>query len=77
MKTRDVLHIWAIFRHPSGKGFLANRCEIHKGNPKPVETMDIRTGESIDTLRERFRKEGFVLAGPLPGDQPNLIEYWL
>lgn len=77
MTAQRVMNIWAIFRNPTGPGYIANRCEIHPGKREPVPTADFLVEASIETLREHFRTRGFVSAPPKPGDQANLVECWL
>jgi len=74
---RRVMNIWAIFRNPAGSGYLANRCEIHQGKAEPVPTADFLVEQKIETLREHFRRRGFVAVARKPEDQPNLVECWM
>jgi hypothetical protein len=74
---RGILSMWTVYDHPKDfpDNFIARRSEIGSGEPLPVMTADVVTG-NLDLIRKSMEMCGLYCLSRDPSDDPVIVETW-
>jgi hypothetical protein len=77
-RDRGVLSIWTVHDHPTDfpDTFVARRSEAGGGNPDPVATADVVTGD-LAVIRESMVMCGLYRMARAPSDEAQIVETWM
>lgn len=77
-RDRGVLSMWTVFDHPADypDGYMARRFEAGGGNPEPIATTDVITGD-IALIRAAMERCGLFRMQRAPVDPPKIVETWM
>jgi hypothetical protein len=76
--NRGALGVWTIYDKPTDHpdGYIARMHEAGGGNPNPIATHNVLTGE-LEAIRDTFVLAGLTPIGRQPDDPPKIVESWL
>lgn len=72
-----MINMWVIYDHPSDypDWFFARRFRV--GDREINPTGEIRYEKDLETLRERFAKDGMTCITRHETDDPVIVETWI